>query len=112
MPQPEKTRPTGGAARFLIRPALKHRPTTLTCDFYFARWRSAPIVVGDAASVTTELAKGLFTATVPATYLRHGTGHAHSYRIKNLFQHNKFSLFSIGFNVFTKRFYTKYESKY
>ncbi|MEK9624626.1 MAG: hypothetical protein VW103_08710 [Halieaceae bacterium] len=112
MPQPEKTRPTGGAAGFLIGPALKRRATTLTCDFYFGRWRSAPIVVGDAASVTTELAKGLFTATVPATYLRHGTGNAHSYRIKKLFQHIKFPLFSIGFNVFTKRFYTKYESKY
>jgi hypothetical protein len=112
MPQPEKTRPTGGAARFLIRPALKHRPTTLTCDFYFARWRSAPIVVGDAASVTTELAKGLFTATVPATYLRHGTGHELSCRIKKLFRGHNFSEFSMGFNVFTKRFYTKYESKY
>ena len=69
-------------------------------------------MVSDAASVTTEFPKGLFTATVSDTYLCHDTRYQLSYRIKKLFQHIKFSLFSIGFNVFTKRFYTKYESKY
>ena len=69
-------------------------------------------MVSDAASVTTEFPKGLFTATVSDTYLCHDTRYQLSYRIKKMFLHYKYLLFSTGFNVFTKFFCTKYESEY
>jgi len=86
--------------------------TAMTSDFYLGHCRPSPIVVGDAASITAKLAKSLFTATVAAAYLRHDTGYAFSSRIKKLFHHNKFLSCSIFFNIFSKRFYTKYEGKY
>tara|TARA_B100001287_G_C22499096_1_gene442706 strand:- start:149 stop:541 length:393 start_codon:yes stop_codon:yes gene_type:complete len=86
--------------------------TAMTSDFYLGHCRPAPIVVGDAASITAKLAEGLFTATVAAAYLRHDIGYAFSTRIKKLFHHNKDLLCFIVFNIFTKRVYTKYESKY